>query len=203
MEEKFFKRKISQDESVNNDDTTFSLLPFDSLENKGNLEEVPNLTLASTKEAIVDRMQQTNSIDELKDLTNLFGISLTKAEIIRASKESDLMDALLEQAKERITNNADYLPHDVLLDYLKTFQTSVDKSRKTFNDDVDKASVNISKTEINVNIDNNPMGLSRESREKVLDVMKNLFNNIKVEQENIKTPEEFNFVEEEKMRDDD
>ena len=58
------------------------------------VEEKPLITLGSSKEDIVDRVQQTNDIEELKDLTNLFGISLTKREIIRASKESDLMDKL-------------------------------------------------------------------------------------------------------------
>ena len=201
MEEKYFKRKVSQD--CIDEDTNFSLLPFDKQEKNNALEVVPDLTLASTKEEIVDRMQETNSIDELKDLTNLFGISLTKKEILRASKESDLMDKLLEQAEERINEKADYLPHDVLLDYLKTFQTSVDKSRKTFNDDVDKASINITKNEINVNIDSDSHGLSREQRERVLDVWKSLFAKINEEQSEIKEPEEVDLTKEESEEDDD
>ena len=200
MEEKYFKRRVSQD--CNDKDTNFSLLPFDAQENN-QLEVASTLNLASTKEEIVDRMQETNSIDELKDLTNLFGISLTKKEILRASKESDLMDKLLSQAEERINDKADYLPHDVLLDYLKTFQASVDKSRKTFNDDVDKASVNITKNEINVNIDSDSHGLSRESREKVLDVMKTLFSKINEEQKDVKEPEEIDLTKEESNENDD
>lgn len=200
MEEKYFKRRVSQD--CIDEDTNFSLLPFDAQENN-QLEVVPTLNLASTKEEIVDRMQETNNIDELKDLTNLFGISLTKKEILRASKESDLMDKLLSQAEQRISEKADYLPHDVLLDYLKTFQASVDKSRKTFNDDVDKASVNITKNEINVNIDSDSHGLSRESREKVLDVMKTLFSKINEEQKDVKEPEEIDLTKEESNENDD
>ena len=199
MEEKYFKRKMSQD--CTNNDANFSLLSVDTQEDN-NLEVVPNLSLASTKEEIVERMQKTNSIDELKDLTNLFGISLTKKEILRASKESDLMDKLLKQVEERINDNADYLPHEVLLDYLKVFQTSVDKSRKTFNDDVDKASINITKNEINVNIDGDSHGLSRESREKVLDVMETLFAKINEEQKEIQDVEEIDLTKESEEDDD-
>ena len=200
MEEKYFKRKVSQDCTKN--DANFSMLSSDTQKENNNLEVVPNLTLASTKEEIVERMQETNSIDELKDLTNLFGISLTKKEILRASKESDLMDKLLKQAEERINDKANCLPHDVLLDYLKTFQTSVDKSRKTFNDDVDKASINITKNEINVNIDSDSHGLSRESREKVLDVMETLFAKIKEEQKEVKDIEEIDLTKEDEEDDD-
>ena len=203
MEEKYFKRKVSQ-ESID-DNTNFSLLPFDQQE-KQELEVVPNLGLSSTKEDIVDRMQKTNSIEELKDLTNLFGISLTKAEIIRASKESDLMAKLLAQSEKRISENADYLPNDVLLDYLKTFQSSVDKSRKTFNDEVDKASINISKTEVTVNVNNDSTNLSRESREKILNIMKTLFANVQEEQSNVeemKEPEEIDLSKEESEENDD
>lgn len=204
MEEKYFKRKVSKD--CIDENTNFSLLPFDRQESKQELEVVPNLTLSATKEEIVGRMKETNNIDELKDLTNLFGISLTKAEIIRASKESDLMDKLLEQSEKRISENADYLPHDVLLDYLKTFQASVDKSRKNFNDDVDKASINITKNEINVNVNESTSSLSRESREKVLNVMQALFTKIREEQvdvKEVKEPEEFDLSKEENEEDDD
>lgn len=170
------------------------------------VEEKPLITISSSKEDIVQRMQETNSIEELKDLTNLFGISLTKKEIIRASKESDLMDKLLEQAEERIVEKGDYLSNADLLDYMKTLQTNVDKSRKTFNDDVDKASIKITNThnEINVNMNDNVAGLSRESREKVLERMKMILANLNVEQDDIKLeePQEVEINEEENKDDD-
>ena len=70
---------------------------------------------------------------------------------------------------------------------MKTMQTNVDKSRKTFNDDIDNASTKITNThtEINVNIGDSVAGLSRESREKVLDVMKTLFAQINQEQQEV------------------
>lgn len=147
------------------------------------VESKPLVNLSSSKEEIVDRMQETNSIEELKDLTNLFGISLTKKEMLRASKESDLMDKLLEQAEKRIVERGDCMPNADLLDYMKTLQSNVDKSRKTINDDVDKASIKITNThtEINVNVNDPVSGLSRESREKVLERMKEILNNINQE----------------------
>ena len=169
------------------------------------VEEHP-ITISSSKEEIVDRMQKTSSIDELKDLTTLFGISLTKREIIRASKESDLMDKLLEQAEQRIVEKGDCLSHTDLLDYMKTLQTNVDKSRKTFNDDIDNASTKITNThtEINVNIGDSVAGLSRESRERVLDVMKTLFAQINQEQQEVvEEPQEIEIESEEEIEEDD
>lgn len=167
------------------------------------VEENP-ITISSSKEDIVERVQQTSSIDELKDLTNLFGISLTKREIIRASKESDLMDKLLEQAEERIVEKGDYLSNSDLLDYMKTLQTNVDKSRKTFNDDLDNASTKITNThnEININVNEPLVNMSRESREKILDVMNSLFVKIREEQSEVKEPEEIDASNKENNQDD-
>ena len=130
------------------------------------------ITIKSSKESIVEKIFETDNVDELKDLTNLFGISLTKKEIARASTESDLLDRLLDIARERITSKGEYLSHEEILDYIKTFQGNVDKSKKTLNDELDRASVNVSnnKTEVNINV-NTGVELSRESRERVLDVV--------------------------------
>ena len=185
------------------DDSSFSLA-----KNETNppvlTEQKQVVTLNSTKDEIVKRMQETSSIDELKDLTNLFGISLTKREIIRASKESDLMDKLLEQAEERIVEKGDYLSNADLLDFMKTLQSNVDKSRKTFNDDIDNASTKITNThnEININVNDSVTNLSRESREKVLDLMKVLFANIQEEQQDLSEPQEVDIVKEENNKDD-
>lgn len=185
------------------DDSSFSLAKTET--NSPVLTEQKQVvTLNSTKDDIVKRMQETSSIDELKDLTNLFGISLTKREIIRASKESDLMDKLLEQAEERIVEKGDYLSNADLLDFMKTLQSNVDKSRKTFNDDIDNASTKITNThnEININVNDSVTNLSRESREKVLDLMKVLFANIQEEQQDLSEPQEVDIVKEENNKDD-
>lgn len=170
------------------------------------VEQKPLVNLSSSKEEIVARIRETNNIDELRDLTNLFGLSLTKSEIVRASKESDLMDKLIELVSERIINKGECLPNADLLDYLKTLQGNVDKSRKTFNDDVDKASIKIqdNHTEINVTMNDNVAGLSRESREKVLERMKTILSQINQEQQDVvlEEPQEVEIVEEESNEDD-
>lgn len=135
------------------------------------VEENP-VTLVSDKDDILKKVFEADNIDELKDLTNLFGISLTKKEIARASRESDLLDKLLEIASDRINTKGEFLSHDELLDYLRTFQSNVDKSKRTLNDEIDKSSVRVqnTKNEININV-NTGTELSRDSREKVLDVV--------------------------------
>ena len=164
------------------------------------VEEKPIITIGSSKDEIVGRVQQTSSIDELKDLTNLFGLSLTKAEIVRASKESDLMDKLLELAEKRVVEKGDYMPNAEILDFMRTLQGNVDKSRKTFNDDIDKASTNIvnAHTEINVNVNGDMSSLSRESKEKIIERMKMIFDKINQEQQDVvlEEPQEIEIKEE-------
>ena len=194
--------KIENDVMSKNKDSSFVVVETPDETQLEVVEQKPLVNLSSSKEEIVERMQETTSIDELKDLTNLFGISLTKREMIRASKESDLMDKLLEQAEERIVEKGDYLSNADLLDYMKTLQGNVDKSRKTINDDVDKASVKITNThtEINVNVNDPVSSLSRESREKVLERIKEILNKVSQEPEDVvlDEPQEVDIEEQEK-----
>lgn len=194
--------KIEDDVMSKNKDSSFVVVETPDETQLEVVEQKPLVNLSSSKEEIVERMQETTSIDELKDLTNLFGISLTKREMIRASKESDLMDKLLEQAEERIVEKGDYLSNADLLDYMKTLQGNVDKSRKTINDDVDKASVKITNThtEINVNVNDPVSSLSRESREKVLERIKEILNKVSQEPEDVvlDEPQEVDIEEQEK-----
>ena len=131
------------------------------------------LTVMSTKDEIVARIEQTDDIDELRDLANLFGISLTKKEISRASLQSDLMDLLLQNAGDRIREQSDYLSNEEIMDFYKMFQSNIDRSRKALNSDMDTATNRYSSThnEINITVNNNDGGMTRESRERIIDVV--------------------------------
>ena len=145
------------------------------------------LTLSASKEEILKRVSETDSIDELKELANLFGISLTKKEIARASKESDLLDTLLARAEERIRDKGDYLSNDEILEFMKAFQGNINNSKKSLTNEIDTASVSITKNEINVNV-NTDTTLSRESRDKVLEVVNMLLKGSQTENVQIDEP---------------
>ena len=70
--------KIENDVMSKNKDSSFVVVETPDETQLEVVEQKPLVNLSSSKEEIVERMQETTSIDELKDLTNLFGISLTK-----------------------------------------------------------------------------------------------------------------------------
>lgn len=189
-EQKYFRRKRTVDE-VSENESSLTVSEESSKEVEENSENVQEnteiseeieeknvpveveshpLTLSASQEEILKRVNETNSIEELKDLANLFGISLTKKEIARASKESNLLDVLLEKAEARIKDKGDYLSNDEILEFMKAFQGNINSSKKSLNDDIDKSSISITKNEVTVNV-NTESSLPRESRDKVLEVV--------------------------------
>lgn len=218
VEKKNLKEKPKKNKGVNTKTTTKKSkgkkkdpsFPIEKVETNEvvKVEEKPVVTLSSSKDEIVKRIQETSDMSELQDLTNLFGLSLTKGEILRASKESDLMDLLLAQIEKRIVTKADYMSHQDLLDYIKTLQTNVDKSRKTFNDDVEQAGVKIVNNHTEIKIENIDAtdGMSRESREKVISIMKSIFasanDNSGSENNKVEEPQEIEVPTEENKQDD-
>ena len=174
-EDRYFKRKRTIEEQPQE---AFQEADIEPAKEEGGVvlpapvERQP-LTISAEKEDILQRIRETDSIDELKDLANLFGVSLTKKEIERASRESDLIDTLLSHAEERIAVRGGNLSNEELLEYLKTFQSNVDKSKRSLNSDVEDASSKYTAThnEVNITVNNVGSELPRDSREKILDVV--------------------------------
>lgn len=136
---------------------------------------VEPISLKSSSDEIVDRIAKADSIDELKELTKLFHLSLAKKEAARALTQSDLVDLLMAQAKERITKRADELSNKDVLDYMTALQTSIDKSSKALEDKIVEApplTLNQTNQEININIGSGKsVVIDDESRARILEVI--------------------------------
>jgi len=136
---------------------------------------VEPISLKSSSDEILDRISKAESVEELKELTRLFHLSLAKKEASRALTQSELVDLLLEQAKERITKRADELSHKDVLDYITAFQNSLDKSSKSLDSKIVEAqplTLNQTNQEININIDSGKsIAIDEESRARILDVI--------------------------------
>lgn len=133
------------------------------------------ISIRSSPGEIVDRISQAESVDELKELTKLFHLSLAKKEASRALTQSELVDLLLQQAKERITLRPDSLSNKDVLDYMNAMQTAIDKSSKSLEDNIVEAppiSLNQTNQEININIGSGKsVSIDEDSRSRILDVI--------------------------------
>ena len=141
------------------------------------------VTLDTPTEELEERLLSENDSDEIKNIIDIFNLNIKKKNVIRTEKLSQLQDAISEQMRKRIENNADAFSNKDLLDYFKTIQETVDKS--DMYSEV-KVPVQINQ-QINISTDNE---LDRASKEKVLAAI-----NAILSKQNNKSDESIDYVE--------
>ena len=122
--------------------------------------------------ALIDNIVKTDDIDELKDLTHLFNAFQTKRHILRVNALNDVQDALVAQMAERLKSQPHNFNNNDIANWMKTVQQAMDSSQRSIEAiDETPAIVHQNNTQVNINIEDT---LSRESREKILDVINNI-----------------------------
>lgn len=130
-------------------------------------EETEDLSLAISK---------CTNPEELEDLYNKFKVSNIKKEVFRLNKLNTLLDTTLDVANERITYRRDELSNKEIVDYMNAFQGQIEKTNTSLNNNSNNVNLyqQNNTANINVNIDNSNQELSRESREKILSLVKDI-----------------------------
>ena len=123
---------------------------------------------------LVDQLTTSTDVDEIKKITQLFNINQTKKELIRVNKLNQILDVINDKILERVTNED--LGDEALIKYGTSINQALTRSLNTANTVQDKPLINLYQENNTVNINNQEV-LSRESREKVLDVVKYLLEN--------------------------
>lgn len=126
-------------------------------------------------EDIINNAIVASSGDELQDLTNLFTLNQKKKEMLRIHKLNSLMDVITDEVKERV-ENVRYAEDKDLIGYMKVVQNSIDKSTEKLNQEHQMPSIQFNQQNINLGTNSDTTQVSRESREKVLEFVKNVLN---------------------------
>ncbi len=136
-----------------------------------NINERKNVPSISDEEQdIVQSISSVQTRDDFKYLVDQFNLNQGKKNALRISKLNKLLDTIEDQAIKRLTEDPGKLSNSDLLDYLKAVQEAIDRSNKYVNEVEARPSIQVNQqNNININTD---VGLNRESREKVLDVIK-------------------------------
>ena len=139
------------------------------------LTTTKNNELDTKSESIVRDIIDSDNTDEIKALTNMFNLNMAKKNMLRLLKLNGLLDSLSDVAIERLQNNPDEITNKELMDYLNVIQNLIDKSTKTV-DTVNTAPVIQINQQNNllVTSDGESLNLSKESRDRVLDVVAQL-----------------------------
>ena len=132
-------------------------------------------TPATTQDDILTKIQSVTNRDELRDVTNLFNLSITKKEMARALQQDELLDLILAQASERLKKHPGELSTKDLIDYMNAFQSNMSRTQG-FIDKVESSptiQINDNKKVV-VNVGN----LSRESSDNVVEAINEILKSI-------------------------
>ena len=114
----------------------------------------------------------------------MFNLNLKKKEVIRADVLSDLQDKLAEQIGKRVEQNSDTFSNKDLLEYLNSIQQILNKQQKMFETPAPLAVQN------NLIIQKTQEELDKDSRDRVMDLVKSILQQQGESAEIIDTNEE-------------
>lgn len=119
---------------------------------------------------IAQQILEEDDLDKIKDLTTLFNVSNQKRNVMRIMKMNELLDTVTDKVMDRFEKNPHNFTNDELLRYMQATENSIERANKNLNMVEDTPAIQLTQNnQVNINVENN---LDRESREKVLDVVK-------------------------------
>lgn len=136
--------------------------------------------LAENANAILDDIVKSESVEDIKNLTQLFNLNTVKKNALRINQLNELMDLANKEALERFKKYAPFMDDKDVANYMKVFQQSLTNAQQIVNSLDEKPTIQLN---IQNNINTNEPTLSRESQEKVASTVKTILQYIK-EQEN-------------------
>lgn len=142
-------------------------------------KEVDNTAVTLSKE-----IYKATDKDELDEIYNKFKINDAKKSVFRVNKLNALLDKVIEEATDRFDNRADELSNKEVLDYMSAFQIQIDKSKQNIENAKDIKIVQVNQNTVNINNNNSSNllnGLDRESKENIIDAVKDILNSFNVE----------------------
>lgn len=124
---------------------------------------------------------EADDVDEMKQLIAMFNLVQQKKNALRILKYNGLLDSLADQMEVRIGKKADEFSNDDLLKYMQTISGAIDKANTQLKlvDETPPIQINKGNT---VNINVSAQELSREERERVAEVIKQLMQNANTNQ---------------------
>ena len=144
-------------------------------------------SLDSKTKDIAQQILDTDDIDKVKDLTNLFNLNIQKRNVMRVVKMNELLDNVTDKVAERFEKTPDNFTNDDLLKYMQVTENSIEKANKNLNLVEETPAIQLQQNnQVNINIGTS---LDRESRVKVTDAVQAILKRIK-QPENVVTIED-------------
>ena len=104
-------------------------------------------------------------------MINLFNLTQTKKNVIRAMKLSGLYDSVSDKLIERLQKRPDEISYKELVDIFNATQKAIDSANKSLGLIEEMPTIQLNQQNINISVDNKDE-LSRDSEIKVMEAVK-------------------------------
>lgn len=140
-------------------------------------EDVDLISVVKEKDnELINSIMQEKDVEKLKDLTHIFNAFQAKRQILRANALNDVQDALVQQMARRLQETPNNFNNNDIAMWMKTVQQTLDSTKNNIDSiDTIPAIVQQHNTQVNINMEDN---LSRESREKIMDALQAILENV-------------------------
>lgn len=128
---------------------------------------------------IINQIIAENEPNKLQDLTYLFNQNQNKKTIVRMDRMNNLLDSLTDKMIDRAENRPDEITTKELIDSIKTISGLIENGQKMITAEPEQPLIQINQQNNELTVGDNPLGnQSRESREKVKNVVLNLLSSL-------------------------
>lgn len=127
---------------------------------------------------IINAIISEQDVEKAKDLTYLFNINQNKKTMVRIDKLSELQDNLVAQFSQRVEERPDEISNQELMNALKIVQDIIERGQKQISGVNEQPLIQINQQTNSVNVGDEAVGLSRESKQRVANVVSDLLKGL-------------------------
>lgn len=138
------------------------------------LTKVDDSQLTEATHGLVQDIMAEDDPQKLQELYDKFTISQSKKDFLSSLVYNQTIDKTVERVFERVDRFSDNLSTKDLLDIIRVMSDERMKARKSYKPDSDKPLIQVNSVRNNVNVTANPDALSRESKERVMNIIKDI-----------------------------
>lgn len=141
--------------------------------------------LENSSEEVVSKLIESQDADEIQRLTQLFNVNQLKKDALRVLKLNDILDKLDDQVAERVEKYPDQFSNADLLNYVNAVQQNISKSAQSVGT-LNQTPLIQFNQQNNISVEG--AELNRESREKIVDIVRQFLNSeksVEIEPENV------------------
>lgn len=159
-----------------------------SKDEKNDLQRVdPTSSLSQLDKKTSDlavSIMNSEDVDEIQDLTNLFNLNNQKRNVVRVMKMSNLLDTVTDKVIQRFENTPDNFTNEDLLKYMQVTENAIDRANKNLNMVETTPAIQLQQNnQVNINVCTE---LDRESRQRVTEAVQAMMYKLK-EEDNVVT----------------